>query len=138
MSFPASAIVARIAWRPAWMASGSLLPPISRAMSASLGSASAWARKAGSRLSSAAAARSASTKAASHVTGLPCAGVARRLQQVRQRQVVQRLPAGEKIGLVPGDMGADRPALWLEMQVDRRREAAIERQDRARGECRGR
>jgi hypothetical protein len=61
--------------------------------------------------------------------------VARRLHQVRKGKVGQRLPAGEEIGVVAGDMGKIGRRL-VEMQVDRRRERTVERQDRAGGNAR--
>ena len=129
---PRSAVM--ICWRPAWMASGSLLLPISRAISASLGRASACARKAGSSLPSAAAARSASIRALSQFCGLAgfCAGC--RCHQVRQGEIVQSLPAGEQITFVSGNMSSIGRRL-LEMQVDRCRKIAVERQDRTRDDA---
>ncbi len=126
-----------ICCRPAWMASGSLLLPISRAMSASLGKARAWARKAGSRLSSAAAASSASISAASHSAGCPAlalAAAATRFGKARSFMACQRA----KRSLSMRAIWARSVRRLLEMQVDRCGKAAVERQDRARRRCRKR
>ncbi len=100
-------------------------------MSASLGNASAWARKAGSRVSSEAAARSASMKVRSATTALPAPASRAAAQKGRQRQVRKRLPASEMICLMTGQQG-EIGQLLVEVQVDGRREAVVDRHDGAR------
>ena len=117
---PALAIAAMICWRPAWMASGSLLLPISRAISASLGSASVWARNAGSEISVGSGRKQGVDQRRVAVHRLSCLRVGSGGDEIRQSKVVQRLPAGKQVAVVPGDVSAIGGRLF-EMQVDWRR-----------------
>ena len=117
------------ALRAAKIASGSTSRPISRAMSASLGGVSVSATKAGS--SSVSARIAAERRHQPFILARRRALAQRRdvVGQERHRQRLHRLPAVERIGIVRREeaqiVGLDR-----ERQLDRRREAAIEREDR--------
>jgi len=106
----------RIAWRPLWIASGSLLAPSSRAMSDSLGRARIWARKACSSPSSAAMASSASQNVASHSTGFPApAALAAAVRLGRARSVIACQRA--KRSLSWRAMCARSPGDWLKCRA---------------------
>ncbi len=74
-----------------------MLLPSSRAMSDPLGKAERLGAEGRLEASSAAAAISVSTKVCSQTIGAPSRASRAAFQEVRQRQIRQRLPAGEMI-----------------------------------------
>ena len=104
--------------------------PISRAMSPSLGSASAWATigrlerrdRRGSR-------PSAAISSSAPRSGAPRAMRGDVLDQEGGRERLHRLPAVEAVAVMGGEEGEIAVA-QIGRQLDRRREAAIERQHR--------
>ncbi len=125
---------ARSAWRARWIASGSMSRPISRAMSASPGSTSASATKAGSSarvLDQRGQRRHQPVVARRRLAGADRGDV---VDQQPRRDRLQRLPAVERIAVVRGEEG-EVVGRQVGDELDRRREAAIDRQHRPLGDA---
>ena len=125
---------ARSARRALKIASGSMSRPISRATSPSPGGVSASATKAGSSLASSRMAASAAISWSSLRGGI--AGVQARhiVDQQPHRDGLQGLPAVEGIAVVRGEEG-EIVAVKIGVELDRRRETAVDRQYRLLGDA---
>ena len=115
----------------AWTASGSTSRPISCAMSASLGSVSDERRE--GRIVQRLASRKAPSAAARPSRSAPRPPASRRSQphEEAQRHGLRRLPAVERVGVVP-QQRQQLVVREIERDLHRRREAAEQRRDRRR------